>query len=201
MRPSFNFNGSFPAGLPQLDWRDPRVFMRAILAVLLLATLVALYFLFFPPGGSLEDLERRYAEARAAQARQAANLERARNLAAKVQLSRAEGEKFLSTYFLDRRTTASTIVDSLVQIAKESGIRQKEHTFTVDPVEGAADLYMLTVNGGYEGTYADLIQFLNKIDRSPRFLIIDTLTAAPIQNQNTLNVSVRFHVFVKEGNT
>ncbi|MDX2268999.1 MAG: hypothetical protein NW208_12890 [Bryobacter sp.] len=195
MRPSFNL---FPSGAGTINWREPRIFMRFILGLLLLGTLVALYFLFFPPGGSLEDLERRYAEARATQERNGRNIERVRSLAAKVQTSRQEGEKFLDTYFLDRRSTASTIIDSLQKLSKESGIRPKDHSFLAEPVEGAPDLAILTINGAYEGTYADLVQFLDKIDRSPRFLIIDNLTASPVQNQNTLNVSVRFHVFVKE---
>jgi Tfp pilus assembly protein PilO len=185
-------------GLGRLDWRDPRVFMRAILALLLLATLVALYFLFFPPGGSLEDLERRYLVARESSVRQARNLERVRSLAAKVQVSRSEGERFLDSYFMDRRKAASTIVTELSNLAKEAGIRPKEHSFLLEPVEGSEDLIMMTVNGAYEGTYADLIQFINRIDRSPRFLIIDNLSAAPQQQAGILNISIRFHVFVRE---
>jgi Tfp pilus assembly protein PilO len=185
-------------GLGRLDWRDPRVFMRAILALLLLATLVALYFLFFPPGGSLEDLERRYLVARESSVRQARNLERVRSLAAKVQVSRSEGERFLDSYFMDRRKAASTIVTELSKLAKEAGIRPKEHSFLLEPVEGSEDLIMMTVNGAYEGTYADLIQFINRIDRSPRFLIIDNLSAAPQQQAGILNISIRFHVFVRE---
>jgi type IV pilus assembly protein PilO len=184
--------------ITKLDWRDPRVFMRAILGLLLLATLVALYFLFFPPGGSLEELERRYAAERENAQRQARNLERVRSLAAKVQLSRTEGDRFLDSYFLERRRAASTIISEISKLAKDSGIRPKDHSFQVDPIEGSLDLSIMTVSGAYEGTYADLIQFVNRIDRSPRFLIIDNLSAAPQQQSGVLNVSIRFHVFVKE---
>lgn len=193
MRPNLDLSQ-----ISKLDWRDPRIFMRVILGLLLLGTLLALYFLFFPPGGSLEDLEQRYANERANAARQAQNLERVRTLAAKVQLSRAEGDKFLDSYFMDRRKAASTILGELFKIAKDSGIRPKDHSFQLDAIEGSTDLTMMTVAGAYEGTYADLIQFVNRIDRSPRFLIIDNLSAAPQQQQGMLNVSIRFHVFVKE---
>lgn len=193
MRPNIDLSQ-----ISKLDWRDPRIFMRAILGLLLLGTLVALYFLFFPPGGSLEELEKRYAVERSNAARQAQNLERVRNLAAKVQLSRAEGDKFLGSYFMDRRKAASTIIGELGKLAKEAGIRPKDHSFQLDPIEGSTDLTIMTVTGAYEGTYADLIQFVNRIDRSPRFLIIDNLSAAPQQQQGMLNVSIRFHVFIKE---
>lgn len=193
MRPNIDLSS-----LGKLEWRDPRIFMRVILGVLLLATLVAFYFLFFPPGGSLEELEQRYALERGNAARQAQNLERVRNLAAKVQLSRNEGDRFLDSYFMDRRKAASTIISELSKVAKEAGIRPKDHSFQMDPIEGSTDLTMMTVAGAYEGTYADLIQFVNRIDRSPRFLIIDNLSAAPQQQAGMLNVSIRFHVFVKE---
>lgn len=188
----------FGQGFGQLEWRNPRVFMRALLGFLLLATLVALYFLLFPPGGSLEDLEQRYNLARQQSTQQTRDLERVRMLAGKVQVSRAEGDKFLDSYFMNRRKAASTIVTELSKLAKEAGIRPKEHSFLLEPVEGSDDLSMMTVNGAYEGTYADLIQFVNKIDRSPRFLLIDNLSAAPLQQQGLLNVSIRFHVFVRE---
>lgn len=184
--------------LGSLDWRDPRVYMRAILAVLLLGNLVAFYLLMFPPGGSFDEIDSRLVELRQRGITQARNLERVKALATKVKDSRTAGDKFLSSYFMDRRKAASTIVSELSALAKQAGIKPREHSFVLEPVEGAEDLSIMTVNGSYEGTYADLIQFVYRIDHSPRFLIIENLSAAPQQNGGTLNISIRFHVFVKE---
>lgn len=184
--------------LGSLDWRDPRVYMRAILAVLLLGNLVAFYLLMFPPGGSFDEIDSRLVELRQRGITQARNLERVKALATKVKDSRTAGDKFLSSYFMDRRKAASTIVSELSALAKQAGIKPREHSFVLEPVEGAEDLSIMTVNGSYEGTYADLIQFVCRIDHSPRFLIIENLSAAPQQNGGTLNISIRFHVFVKE---
>ncbi|WP_031495613.1 hypothetical protein [Bryobacter aggregatus] len=181
-----------------LDWRDPRVFMRVILGVLVAGNLIALYMLLFPPGGSLTELEQRYVTDRQRSTAQAANLERMKVLAAKVQESRVAGDKFFSSYFMERRKAASTIVGELSNLAKQAGIHPREHSFALEPVEGSEDLSMMTVNGSYEGTYADLIQFVYRVDRSPRFLIIESLTAAPQQSAGLLNISIRFHVFVRE---
>jgi Tfp pilus assembly protein PilO len=173
--------------------------MRVILGVLLLANLVALWMMLFPPGGSLEELENRYLAARQQSVQVTRNLERVRALAAKVQESRAAGDRFFASYFMDRRKAASTIVGELTSLAKQSGIRPKEHSFLMEAVEGSEDLSMMTVNGSYEGSYADLIQFVYRVDRSPRFLIIENLSATPQQGAGLLNVSVRFHVFVRDG--
>jgi Tfp pilus assembly protein PilO len=194
MRPNLKLSGNFSS----IDWRDPRVFMRVILGILLLGNLVALWMMLFPPGGSLEELENRYVTLRQQSLQGQRNLERVRALAAKVRDSRAAGDKFFASYFMDRRKAASTIVGELTQLAKQAGIRPKEHSFLLEPVEGSEDLSVMTVNGAYEGTYADLIQFVYRVDRSPRFLIIESLSATPQQSGGLLNVSVRFHVFVKE---
>lgn len=190
MLPNLN-NGS-------IEWREPRVYMRVVLGVLLLANLAALWMLLYPPGGSLEEVEDRLVSLRQRSQAQARSLERMRTLSAKVQESRLAGDKFFASYFMDRRKAASTIVSELSTLAKQAGIRPKEHAFMLEPVEGAEDLSMMTVNGSYEGSYADLIQFVHRVDHSPRFLIIENLTAAPQQNAGVLNISIRFHVFVKE---
>lgn len=180
------------------DWRNPGVFMRLVLGVLLLGNLVALYMLLFPPGGSLEELDQRFVMNRQQNVQKTRDLERLRVLAAKVQESRLAGDKFFASYFMSRRKAASTIISELSGLAKQAGIRPKDHSFVLEGVEGSEDLSMMTVNGAYEGTYADLIQFVYRVDRSPRFLIIESLSAAPQQSVGLLNISVRFHVFVRE---
>lgn len=181
-----------------IEWRNPAFFMRLVLGLLLVGNLAALYMLLFPPGGNLEELEQRYAGNRQQNVQKTRDLERLRVLAAKVQESRLAGDKFFASYFMPRRKAASTIIAELTGLAKQAGIRPKEHSFVLEGIEGSEDLAMMTVNGAYEGTYADLIQFVYRIDRSPRFLIIESLTAAPQQSSGLLNVSVRFHVFVRE---
>lgn len=189
-----------PSGLnlKSIDWSNPAVYMRAVLGVLLLGNLVLLALMLYPPGGSLVELEDRLVSLRQRSLEQNRSLERLRTLTTRVRDSRSAGEKFLASYFMDRRKAASTIVAELASLAKQAGIRPKEHSFILEPVEGAEDLSIMTVNGAYEGSYADLIQFLFRIDHSPRFLIIENLSAAPQQAPGMLNVSIRFHVFVKE---
>jgi Tfp pilus assembly protein PilO len=202
VRPSLklsNVGGSLGTSLGSIEWREPRVYMRAILAVLLIGNLVLLWMLMFPPGGSPEEVEQTYVVQQQQRAVQAKNLQRMRVLAAKVQESRAQGDQFLASYFMERRKAASTIISELNELARTAGIKPKEHSFLLEPVEGSDDLSMMTVNGSYDGTYADLIQFVNRVDRSKRFLIIDSLSASPQQQPGLLNVSVRFHVFVREG--
>ena len=121
-----------------------------------------------------------------------------KGLVDKVEKARAEGDQFLSGYFLPRRTAYKTLAEELAQAAQKAGIRQREHTINEEPIEGSDTLTMLTINANYEGSYADLVHFVNVLDGSPQFLIIEGLTAAPQQTAGVLNVNLRMNAFVRE---
>ena len=103
---------------------------------------------------------------------------------------------------MSRRAAFSTIVSELDQASKQAGVDLKERGYNVEPIEGSDTLSMMTVTVGLEGNYENLVQFLNQLDRSPRFLIVESLGAAPQQSgqQATakLNISVKLDAFVRE---
>lgn len=188
-------------GSPRRIWgriaRDPRLAARIVLGVLLAANLVAAAAVFRPWGGSPEELQQQLAQlsGEARQREQAAG--RMRKLVETVEKTRAESDQFLEEHFLDGQVAYSTVLDELRSLAERSGIRAREHSFSAEPVEGSGTLAMVTITGSYEGAYRDLIQFVNAIDRSPRFLTIERLQAAPQQSQGPLTVTMRINVFVR----
>jgi Tfp pilus assembly protein PilO len=187
-----NFN------LSGLKWKDPRVAMRAVLGVLLLANLVAAVIAFKPFGGSADDL-RRDRNALQQQLQQLrTQVAKNKKLVEKVETARREGDRFLATSFTDRRVVTSTIQGELVQIAKDAGITYQPTTWTLEPIEGSDTLAMMTINAGCQGTYAALSKFVNLVDKSPRFLIIESMVAAPQQTGQILNVTIKFDTFVQE---
>jgi len=177
--------------------RDPRGVVKAVLGVLAGLNLVAAYFYFFPPGGSAAELDAALAQTRAQIQRGRASLEITKTNLKKVQSARQEQEKFVAGYFLNRRTASSTILSEIGGLAKKAGLTPREHSFTIDPVEGSDEFSMMTITGNYEGNYADLVEFVNAIDRSPRFLIIDSLTAQP-QQSGGLQARFKMNAFLRE---
>ncbi len=159
--------------------RDPRSLARVILGVLAAANVIAAIVAFRPWTDSVETLEMQSQELRKQQTQRRAQIERLKMLTGKSEKARNEGDKFLSTYFLTRRTAASTLVSELNNMAKATGIKPKEHAFAFEPVEGTENMAMGAISANYEGTYADLIKYVNQIDRSPRFFIVESLAAAP----------------------
>lgn len=196
MRRSFK-NFKLPAGFS----RDPRLVMRVVIGTLLAANLVAAFTVFRPVGGSAEELELNVASGRQQILQKQATIKRLQFLAAKIEQAKNKGDSFIDTYFMSRHTTSSTILDELLKAAKDSGIKPKGDAFTFEPVEGSDNLTMMTIAANYEGTYRDLLEFVNKLDRSPRFLILENLTAQPIQgggNNAPLDVRIKLDTFVRE---
>ena len=126
-------------------------------------------------------------------------LKRSRLLTANIDKGKAESESFLATYFTNRRYTYSTIINEINQAAKTAGMNMKEATFaSLDPIEGTDDLEMLTVSVNFEGGYPQLVKLVNLMDRSPRFLIIESLQIASPPKGDTYDVTIKLNAFVRD---
>ena len=179
--------------------RNPRVIARVVLGTLVAANLVAAIIVFKPWSGSAEELERQAAALRTDLHRKQATLDRLRSLVSKVQAARGDGDRFMGSYLLSSKTVASRLAGELNRMAVTASIRQKEVTFSFEPVEGSDTLTKAGMTANYEGTYADLMHFLNLLDRSKRLLIIDSLAATPQTQGLALNITMKLITFVREG--
>ena len=178
--------------------KDPRVVMRSVIGALLAANLVAAVIALKPFGGSAEDLRRQQSDATRQLAILGKRLAETRYLVSKVESARRDGDQFLSTYFTDRRTTYSTIIEELDRTSQAAGIKPRDRNVELNAIEGSDTLQMMSLTAGFEGDYASLEKFINLLDKSPRFLIIESLQAAPQQNGQLLTVTLKLDAFVKE---
>lgn len=180
------------------NFKDPKFVVRVILGTLLVANLAAAAMVLFPPGGSVEDLQREMASLQSQVTRNKANLEITRKNVAAVEKGREEGDQFLGGYFLARRTAYSTLLTDLGQAAETSKIKPREYAYSTEPIEGSDTLSMMTITANFDGAYRDVLNFVHELDKLPRLLIIESLTAAPQQGSNLLNVSMKLDTFVRE---
>jgi hypothetical protein len=190
---------SLPAGLSTAAaWKEPRVLVRLALGVLLAANLVAAGYALNVFGPSPEVLNQRLVSAEARLQVDQARLVRSRVLTSSIGKGKAEGDTFLATYFTTRRHTYSTIINEITDIARNAGMKTQEGTYSLDAIEGTDDLSMMTISMNFEGSFAQFVKFVNLLDRSPRFLIIESMQAAPQPKGDVLNTNLKLHVFVKE---
>lgn len=184
-------------GLRLAALKDPRVSVRLGLGVLLVLNLAAALILFKPWGGSADDLDRKLNAMRAELPQRQAALARTKILVDKVQKARAEGDKFMSEYVLNDRTAYSSILGELDHDASEVGLTPRESQYTVEPIDGSDTLGMMTISANYEGPYLNLTKFINELDRSKQFLIIESLQASPQPVGAAINVNFKLYAFVK----
>lgn len=178
-------------------WKDPRVVVRVVLGVLLLANLIAAAFAFHLFGMSAEEMARQLEQARAELKIQQNRLNQSKTLSAKVEKARLEGGSFVNSYMTSRRKTFSLILSELDKTAEQAGIKPKEKSIQLEPVEGSDTVSMMTISANFEGSYASLLKLVNLLDKSPRFLIIENLQAAPTPS-GILNVNIKLDTFVRE---
>jgi hypothetical protein len=180
------------------NFKSPQFVLRVLVGVLLGANLIAAGILLFPPGGSAEDLEKELASLQAQAITKRALVEKTRQHVSAVELGRAEGDQFLSSYFLGRRAAPELLLEELGKAAAGSKIRGKETSWSFEPIDGSDTLSMLSIVASYEGEYADLLHFVHEIDKSQSLLIIESLSAAPQTGSKILSVSLKLDTFVRE---
>ena len=200
MSKSFSVSPRLLAAGPRLNLKDSRVQVRAALGVLVVANLVAALMVFKPWGGSAEDLTRQQIDLQRQLTSVTARLEKTKALVAKAERALKAGDGFLAQYTTDRRTTFSTIFAELERVAREAGVQPRPVSYELDQVEGSDSLYQMDISAAYEGSYTDLTKFVNLLDKSPRFLIIESLMAAPQQSNagDLLSVTIKLDTFVRE---
>ena len=178
--------------------KSTQVRLRLLLGVLLAANLVAAGFAFHLFDDSPEQVAHQVQAKRQEVLAQVLKLNHTRMLAGKVAKGREEGTKFISTYMTSRRVTYSTIIAELNQMAATAGMKPKDAVIGLDAIQGTDSLDTMIVTYSFEGQYASLVKFINLVDRSPRFLIIESLSASPQQAFGVLQVTLKLNTFVKD---
>jgi hypothetical protein len=179
--------------------KDTQVRVRIVLGLLLVANLVAATFAFHLFDDSPEQLARQVQSARQQVVSQLVKLNHTRMVAGKIDKGREEGARFIDTNMTSRRTTYSTILGEIDGIAAQNGMKSKDAVIGLEAIQGT-ELDQMTITANFEGEYKNLLLFINAIDQSKRFLIIQSLTAVP-QLVTKLQVTLKLITFVKEDST
>ncbi len=192
--------------LPEISVKDPRVVMRAIIGVLLAANLTAAIMAFHPFGGGADDLRHQQVSLTAQLAAAQARLKTSQQLVGKVHTARTQGDEFLAKYFMNSQLEAAQMLMELTSTSQEAGVKVGNEAYTPEEIEGSDTLQMVSAQVGLEGSYANLTKFVNLLDKSQRFLIIESMQASAPQQQQlgakaqpdqALNVTLKIDAFVK----
>jgi Tfp pilus assembly protein PilO len=208
MPKSFNLAGM---SLEGISVKDPRIVMRVVAGLLLAANLAAAVMAFHPFGGGADDLRRQQESLTAQLGQLQARLKAGQELVEKVKTARTEGDEFVNKYFMNSQAEGYMILDELNKSEQDAGIKVRQESFSWEEIEGSNSLHMLSTQVGLEGSYANLTKFVNLLDKSDRFLIIEYMQAsAPQQQQQapmrgpkvppdqSLTVTLKIDAFIKD---
>jgi hypothetical protein len=201
---NFSFKGMLPGAIAAWPgataaWKEPKVLVRIALGILLAANLVAASIAFHLFGASPEVLNQQLVAANARLQVDQAKLNRSRLLTSNIGRGKSEGETFLASYFTSRRSTYSTIINEITETARTAGMKMQESTIApLDPIEGSDDLSMMTISVNFEGGFAPFVKLVNLLDRSSRFLILESMQVAPQPKGDVLNTNLKMHAFIKD---
>lgn len=172
--------------------------LKVVCGVLALLNAVALFLYLVPPGGTREELAQQSVQLRnriAAARSQSAVL---KATSSKVQTGSGQVADFETTYFLHERKAYEAVIVEIQQLAKTSGMQERDRVYSAEPIEGTADLSLLNITANFTGSYGNLMHFLYEVDRSPMLLMLDSLNATPQPKGGDINASIRFQAIVVE---
>lgn len=169
---------------------------RVILGI---AVLFAVDLLFFFAGvRPFRAVERRRLslrdELRREHQEKARQIERLRNITAKLSVAREQADSFLHTRLLSQKTGYSAVIDELDAITATAAVRKGTVTFKGKPLEGL-DLQEVGINTTVEGDYPSLARFVNRLEQSRRFFIIENLSLASAPNSPIIKLNLRLATY------
>ena len=121
-----------------------------------------------------------------------------RSVVERAATARSTGDKLIDKITTGRQVAFSTLVSELDDAANKAGIEGRDRTYDIEPIEGAEELRIVRINTNFRGRYENVVRFLNLIDRSEKFLIIESLGASPLSTSENLQVTMRIDTFVRD---
>jgi|SRR5665213_824352 len=100
-------------------------------------------------------------------------------------------DEFFTTHFHPAGAGYSAISEDLGDLSRTAGLRSDTISFHQHPPD-ARGLMEVDITTAVEGDYDSLIQFLNKLEHSDNFYVLDNITLAPSTvGRLRLNVQLR----------
>ena len=155
-----------------------RVRLRTVFGVLLGINAVLLFLLFRSPGRTeserRDDISRLTAEQRAAQDQ----VQKFRQLQHKMQDAVHNEQEFAQANFLPRSTAFSQMLTDLERLATENQLQPGDITYTLNADDNQLGWVNVDVSLVVEGDYSNLVGFLNELEQSKLFWIVESLTVS-----------------------
>jgi Tfp pilus assembly protein PilO len=116
-----------------------------------------------------------------------------------IRANAAETDRFYKNVIVANRVELLPLIEDIEKMAAEPGLKAGPRSYALEPVKGAP-ITRVQVGLSLQGSYDQLVAFLDRVERSPRFLIVDriALTSGTGHEGNNLRVEVSAFLHGKE---
>lgn len=176
--------------------RETRRKLRLLIIVLLCLNVVAALLLMFPIGGSAQERDAHskqlWAELQA-KTRETAPLQ---DIDKKVDQARAD----IATFYQERLPThQSQVADTIGKLAAENSVRIVNADYDTRDAQ-VGGLQRLFVDASLDGDYLQEVKFINALERSKLFFVVDNVTLNEVQG-GRVKLQVRFETYLRPPTT
>ena len=106
-----------------------------------------------------------------------------------------EWDSFFTTHFHPATAGYSAISEDLGQLSTSAGLKSDNVSFHQHPPD-ARGLMQIDISTAVEGDYESLIQFLNKLEHSDNFYVLDSLSLAS-SSAGKLRLNLQLRTFFR----
>lgn len=174
--------------------RNSRRNLKIVMAVMVAADIVAGAILFSPLAGSAESRRQLMNQLTFQLAVKTRNVEPLRGMDHKVDVAKEQISEFYQQRFAARD---SDIAEELGKLAQENGVHILQARYKQEDPE-TSGVVPVAVEGDFSGDYLQLVRFINALERSKLFYMVDSVslvgeTAGPVR------LAVRLHSYLRSG--
>jgi Tfp pilus assembly protein PilO len=152
--------------------------LRVALAALAVLNAALLVLALRPPGRSLVERQAQYQQSRRRYDATLATVKQMRDLQSKLQSAIENNRGFARERFLDRGTAFSAMVSDLEKLATESQLKPLTVSYGLKDEAKQPDFVNVSVNIALEGAYPDIVRFINRLEQSQLFWVIDSVNVS-----------------------
>ncbi|MBI2815660.1 MAG: type 4a pilus biogenesis protein PilO [Acidobacteria bacterium] len=152
--------------------------MRLVLAVLVVLNAILLFLVFRPPGRSLSERQEQLKRSKERYDVTLARVAQMRELRAKLGSAIQNDNEFTKVHFLSRNTAFSAMVSDLERLASANQVKTSSINYQLKTDPAQPGFVNVTVAMSVEGVYPELMRFINKLEQSELFWIIENVNVS-----------------------
>jgi len=176
------------------DLGNSRRKLKIAIGVMLATDVVAMAVLFSPLVGSADSRTLQLNELRVERQKKTHEVEPLRGMDKKIVLAKDQ----ISGFYKDRFAAKdSDLVNELGKLASENGVRIQQAKYTKEEAESSG-VIPVAIEGSFAGDYLQLVRFINTLERSKLFFMVDSVELAG-EGTGPVKLEIKLHSFLRSG--